>query len=345
MKQFENALVSVIIPSYNAGNYIERCLRNIMGQTYSNLEIIVIDDGSSDDTKQVCELISRQDNRIRYHYQSNSGVSAARNNGIQFATGHWIMFIDADDQIDCRTIRKALEYADKYKADTVCWNCKGIRLDGTEQSFLPFSPAHEFVYEQSEKNKLIKALYYTYDMNKFYPGQMFRAVWGKLLSKDIIDDYNISFPVGVPLGEDAAFLVQYFSFAKREVFVDEPWNLYSILPSSAVGRYRDDFSMLQELEWNRFIYPLDLDQIDKNTVLINYCIECDRQSILNFRKKGNNIILNCYRMYRYIRERKITCVKEVNYLEITKRKRIIAFMIMHKLKLAEAIVSQWFKGI
>lgn len=345
MDEHREEVVSVIIPSYNAEKYVERCLRNIMNQTYNNIEIIIVDDGSSDGTRQVCENIKKEDSRIKYYYQRNSGVSVARNTGLCHATGKWIMFMDVDDQIDCCALEKALEYATKYKADTICWNCRGVYIDGKEQAFLNFTPTHEFVYDKNEKKELIKALYYTFDLKKFYPGQMFRAVWGKLLSKDVIDSNNILFPMGIPLGEDAVFLSQYFSFSEREVFVDEPWNVYSILPESAVGKYKENIPDLQKLELDRFILPIEIEAVEKNTILVNYCIECDRQNVLNFRKKETNIIRNICWMYKYICQRNIELSGKINYSEIAGKKRIVAFFILKRMRLLEAILSQCFKGI
>ncbi|EPW58724.1 hypothetical protein SAG0092_00090 [Streptococcus agalactiae BSU252] len=90
-------LISIIVPVYNGEIYIGRCLDSILEQTYQNLEIIIIDDGSSDRTGDICEKYLLEDRRIKYFYQENRGQSVARNNGVLRCTGDWIAFLDSDD--------------------------------------------------------------------------------------------------------------------------------------------------------------------------------------------------------------------------------------------------------
>ena len=93
-------LISVIVPIYNAEQYIDRCLKSILKQTYSNLEVLLIDDGSSDGSSSICKQYELSDNRVHYYHQHNSGVSAARNKGLDIAKGEYIGFCDADDWIE-----------------------------------------------------------------------------------------------------------------------------------------------------------------------------------------------------------------------------------------------------
>ena len=93
-------MISVIVPVYNAQNYIERCLDSIIAQTYSELEIICVDDGSTDDSAQICKEYAEKDKRIHYHYIDNGGVSNARNYALKLVTGEWFAFVDSDDWIE-----------------------------------------------------------------------------------------------------------------------------------------------------------------------------------------------------------------------------------------------------
>ena len=98
-----NEKISIIIPAYNASKYITRTLDSICNQTYKNLEIIVVDDGSSDNTLEICKKQSEKDNRIKVYHKDNEGVTLARDMGISMATGELIGFIDADDTFCCQT--------------------------------------------------------------------------------------------------------------------------------------------------------------------------------------------------------------------------------------------------
>ena len=92
-----NPLLSIIVPCYNTGKYIEKCLYSIINQNYQNIEVIVVDDGSIDDTREIVNSIIRLDNRIKYIYKENSGVSDTRNKGIMEASGEFVTFVDSDD--------------------------------------------------------------------------------------------------------------------------------------------------------------------------------------------------------------------------------------------------------
>ncbi len=102
----KNELISIIIPVYNTEDYLDKCLKSIINQTYKNIEIIIIDDGSNDNSKKIIDQYMDKDYRIKYYYQNNSGVAIARNLGIDKSNGNYIAFIDSDDYIDLKFIEK-----------------------------------------------------------------------------------------------------------------------------------------------------------------------------------------------------------------------------------------------
>lgn len=105
----EKVKISVIVPVYNTRNCLERCVDSICGQTYENLEVILVDDGSTDGTGQLCDTLARQDSRISVYHKKNGGASSARNLGLQNATGDYIGFVDSDDYIDADAYQKMAE--------------------------------------------------------------------------------------------------------------------------------------------------------------------------------------------------------------------------------------------
>lgn len=113
-----NPLISVIVPVYNTEKYLRKCLDSICGQTYRSLEILCVNDGSTDGSAAILEEYAAKDNRIKVIIQANGGLSAARNTGLEHATGEWIMGVDSDDYIDCDTIEKVLN-EDSLKADVI----------------------------------------------------------------------------------------------------------------------------------------------------------------------------------------------------------------------------------
>lgn len=114
--------VSVIIPAYNVENYLEECVNSIIKQTYSNIQIIIIDDGSTDNTLKVCEKLQSKDRRIEFYHKENSGLGASRNVGLAKATGNYLMFVDSDDYLAPNMVKKLLSVSVKYNANIVMCN-------------------------------------------------------------------------------------------------------------------------------------------------------------------------------------------------------------------------------
>ena len=112
-------LISVIVPVYNVEKYLDKCIQSILGQTYSNIELLLIDDGSTDSSGAICDKYVTQDSRVRVFHKSNEGVSAARNWGLDNAKGEWIAFVDADDWIDSDMYERMYNAAVQNQTDMV----------------------------------------------------------------------------------------------------------------------------------------------------------------------------------------------------------------------------------
>lgn len=120
----ESPWISIIIPVYNAGQYFEECLQTVCGNTQLDIEIILIDDGSTDGSGNTARKWAAKDVRVRYIQQENQGCSSARNHGIELARGKWIMFVDADDTIEPDTMKKLRVLEPKFEdAEIVCFGC------------------------------------------------------------------------------------------------------------------------------------------------------------------------------------------------------------------------------
>ena len=105
----KDSLVSIVIPTYNVENYIEKCIRSLLGQTYGNIEVIVVSDGSTDSSVRICRELQKTDGRIRIIEKENGGVSSARNTGIRCAAGDFLMLVDSDDWVEPNTIETMLQ--------------------------------------------------------------------------------------------------------------------------------------------------------------------------------------------------------------------------------------------
>ena len=137
-------LVSVIIPVYNVEDYLDRCVASVVGQTFQNIEVILVDDGSTDGSAGICDHWSARDSRVKTLHQINQGVSAARNAGLQAASGNWILQVDSDDYIAPDTVERLVSAANETSSDMVI--CDFLR--GSEDN-------HVFVDEYSKEVELI----------------------------------------------------------------------------------------------------------------------------------------------------------------------------------------------
>lgn len=213
-------LVSVIIPVYNVESYLKRCLKSVVSQSYENMEIILVDDGSTDSSPQICDDWAKKDKKIRVIHKENGGLSDARNVGMEMAQGAYLAFVDSDDVIDPDFIELLLKTAYEQKADIVeCGvqrfsdeNCSA-RSEKLEKSRKIFSP------EEAMK-ELIN------------DGDIRQHVWNKLYRRETVGD--IRFPVG-KLNEDEFWTYKIIGKAERICRISEILYGYYQHPESIMG--------------------------------------------------------------------------------------------------------------
>ena len=240
-------LISVIIPVYNVEAYLERCLDSVINNTYKNLEIICVNDGSPDNCQIILEKYALQDSRIKLIIQENRGLSAARNTGIDFASGDYFYFLDSDDWINKNAFAVLLQAAEKSGADVIVGGFQRAN------SFDKFNSSN--VYEISSDIEVFSA---DAAINK--PGRMRDSVWGSLYSKDIVEGNR--FPEGIKAyGEDAFFNTLIISNTDgiRYAFVDAPLYAYFNTPDSILNTMSPDKMLRSIKHWverlDVFRYP------------------------------------------------------------------------------------------
>lgn len=191
---FEVSLVSVIVPIYNSEKYLKDCIVSLVGQTYKNIEIILINDGSTDNSLRVCEYFQEYDNRIIIKSKRNEGQGVARNFGTKIAKGDFIVYVDSDDIIELDMIEKMMQIENKTNADIV-----GIELD--EFDFIPQSREKDsFLITTFNKFQIMKKMI-------IETGYFYHVVVGKLIKKELLN--QIIFP-SIRAIEDEFFLTDLF---------------------------------------------------------------------------------------------------------------------------------------
>ncbi len=206
--------ISIIVPNYNTEAYLPRCLDSLMAQTYNDIEILVIDDGSTDNSFQIMQTYAQKDPRIKIFSQKNAGAAAARNIGLENATGKYIMFCDSDDWYEPNMCAVMYDLIEQEKTDAVCCHCS-------------------FEYEENlsafEKESRVTDGYFNlkkegiFKMNNDVILSTNVLLWNKIWRRDLIEKYHIRFPSGYEHEDDAfwymySFVAQSIYFTKQSLY-------------------------------------------------------------------------------------------------------------------------------
>lgn len=231
--------ISIIVPVYNVEKYLERCIDSLINQTFKDIEIILIDDGSTDKSPQICDEYAGKDTRIRVVHRKNQGPSATRNYALKLAQSEFIGFVDSDDFIKPETYEIALKHM-KPDIDLVLWKVNVVSDD--DLAYTEWFAENYFKHRYSEKIELTEEI------------RKLTAVvpWNKLFRKSIIDENKITFPEG-RLYEDNAFWWKYTLWCKNVYFTEEKLHFYNMRVSSLRG---DVINKKTELEVDR-IYMVE----------------------------------------------------------------------------------------
>lgn len=258
-------LISVIIPIYNTANYLESSIKSVLFQTYKNIEVILINDGSTDNSAAICKKIAMLDNRCKFYDINNIGVSAARNIGLEKASGDYIMFIDSDDTIRCNLIEILYRTIKKYKCDCAIGGCKYVNPRDSIQT----TPLLDDGIICLNRLDCLERLCY---LNSPYKCIEVTAVWGKLYSSKILQ--NVKFKENMPIGEDFVFNFDVLSNVSKAVYVNfEAYNYF--IRNDSVMRNGFKESKMQTLDALEELSNINLDKcIEKGYLsrLVNIAI-------------------------------------------------------------------------
>ena len=313
-------LISVIVPIYNVEKYIEQCLNSLIDQTYKNIEIILIDDGSIDESGNICDVFMEKDERIRVIHKENGGVSSARNAGLDVAKGKWICFVDPDDYVERQYCYLLLEKAKEKNADIV--------LCGY----------HRVVNEKlNDINSTYKQSVYTarqYMINTLNPQTAFGFCHMKLYKKECID--CIRFNESIKVGEDALFNIMVSNNISTFFFLDKMLYNYRVHSNSVVRKfdqnyvekYANSLNLCKEYLLNNYAGDAEIMQNYYNYVVyhvmliaVNYCY--NPKNIADGKEKSLKKICN-YENFKY-------SIKNSDYKNISITRKIMLFCLKNKL--------------
>lgn len=223
-------LLSVIVPVYRVERYLSRCIKSIINQTYKNLEIILVDDGSDDMCTTICDRYALKDRRIKVIHKQNGGLSSARNKGLDIATGELVTFVDSDDYIEKTMYEEMINKMIQFNCNIACCG-RYIKSANSETRLLDLDKVRVFTSEQALSELLIK-------------GCIDEASWDKIYSKCLFDD--IRFPEG-EINEDLVVMPLLFSKAKMIIHVAKCFYYYWQTPDGITKtKYSDKQTVVIE---------------------------------------------------------------------------------------------------
>lgn len=201
------SLISVIVPIYNVEQYLVECCDSILSQTYANIEVILVNDGSTDNSYLIAAQYAEKDKRVILLNKPNSGQSAARNMGLEYATGDYILFVDSDDWIAPDCIRILYENIKAKDSDVACCRSQFVNLALNKKSFKP-----NFSLEQIEFPSILEDALCVKNFRT--------APWGRLYNRKFIDKYHLRFKEGI-INEDTLFSLQVACLVRKISFVND----------------------------------------------------------------------------------------------------------------------------
>lgn len=304
-------LVSVIVPVYNVEKYLDRCIESIINQTYKNLEIILVDDGSPDNCPKMCDNWAKKDKRIKVIHKENGGLSDARNIGINNATGDYIAFVDSDDFIDKEMYEKLLQNLIRTNSDiSICSMIYYYENDQIKE--LKNNDTSFFIYDDIKK----------YD-NLFNENFLnFVVVWNKIYKKEIFK--KLRFPKG-KINEDTFLAHKILNLSNKIVYSKEKLYYYvqreesimhqqfNIKKLDELEAYKNQMLFFQQEEFHNTKYPkISLERyIDK--ILVYYCRVKNHNENKQYQKQIQDLRKEYKKYYKEIMKKDILFKSKLKY--------------------------------
>lgn len=242
MRDEKKELISIIVPVYNAEGTLKRCINSIRNQSYENIELILINDGSKDNSLGICEELYEQDKRIKVISKENSGVSDARNLGIEIANGKYIGFVDSDDWIDQDMYSSMYRYIDKNHAELVLCNYTEVYGERhvKRDEFIGITDDTDQI-----KEVVLSRILCSSDRN------IMGSCCRMLVSKELLIKNNINFPIGMKMSEDMMFVIKCVDSASRIYLDRRQLNYFYINENSTTSKYMQNIweDMMTLFHW------------------------------------------------------------------------------------------------
>lgn len=284
----EQPLISVIIPVYNVAQYLTQCLDSVINQTYPNLEIICVNDGSTDGSREILQQYVQIDGRIVAINQENQGLSGARNIGLKHVHGKYVMFVDSDDWIELETCESAVKAAEKYNADLVMWSYVREFENASKEKYMFWDD--ETVFQSEEvKRQLHRRVCGLLGEELRHPeySNAIETAWGKLYLAEKLIGNQVQFIDTKEIGtEDALFNLYALGYIDRAVYLRRCFNHYR---KTNQGSLTKTYNEKLFERWQR-LFAYMRQYIQDNDLPVEYEAALNNRIALSIQGLGLNIV-------------------------------------------------------
>lgn len=292
-------LISIVVPIYNVDKYLNQCIDSLINQTYKNLEIILVNDGSVDNCPKICDEYAAKDNRVKVIHKVNGGISDARNKGIIASTGEYMMFVDSDDWIELDTCELLLENIKSNKSDISM--CSYVR-EFNKKSLPKIIFNRDMVFDESECKNIYRRLFGLTGEQLSNPenADSICPVWMKLYKSSLIKGNNILFKDIKNIGtyEDGIFNIYVFKYVKKASFINKYLYHYrKTNEESITSKYKENLL----IQWVN-LFQIMSNYIDENKLDDSFREALNNRIALSILGLGINICLSDKNMLYKIKE-------------------------------------------
>ena len=287
-------LISIIVPIYNVQDYLAKCLNSILQQTYSNIEVLCVDDGSTDNSLKILKDYEKMDKRIRVFHQENAGVSIARNYALENVRGDYVLFVDGDDWIDIDTCEKAIQFSRYKKADIVMWSY--IRETGKESKPKMIFETDYLFEKIAIRDKLYRRLFGLEGRELSRPenADAICTVWGKLYKTELLENVQFYDIREIGTYEDGLFNIDVFKNASMVYFTTD---IYYHYRRDNVRSITSEYNEELEEQWEK-LFTVMRNHIKEDKLDGRFLNALDNRIALSIIPLGINCFCAPYSMYK-----------------------------------------------
>ena len=325
--------VSVIVPIYKVEKYLDRCVKSIFAQTYENLEIILVDDGSPDNCPAMCDTYAASDGRVKVIHKENGGLSDARNFGMDAASGKYILFVDSDDWIEKDTVEKLVNIIEREQVDFVrfnaVWDGRPGIPDGTPCIYEPSRRLDTGLYDKEKiKKDIYPRLLITPDL---FLGPVLSA-WSSLYNREFLVSNNIRFDKPVKYSEDSIFSARVVTSARTFFVTDDCYYHYCFNSDSiSFGRHSDWWEVAKIRCGYYEKYFADCKEYDFSVQFQRMAVFCVLDGLSEWKSYDSDTVkLEQIRMVMND-EFTVKAMKNIGVCEVPFKKRIMLYLIKYRL--------------